>query len=262
MCLLAVMHRIHPEAPLVVATNRDEDLSRPAETMTVLQAAGPRILGGRDLVAGGTWLAVNEHGVVAGLTNRPSGVAHPARRSRGELPLALASHATAAAAVADFRQRFSPGDFRPGWLLVGDRHDLFSLDMTGGTAPAVTALPPGIHVLENRPPGTQSAKVLLATATLQQAQALRGDALREHLGKMLRSHVIPPGAATPLQGETTARPGHRQTACVHDDPYGTRSALIVLVGDQGTPRLWAADGPPCRAPLDPISDPWGPTPAV
>ena len=39
----------------------------------MLRGGGPRILGGRDEVAGGTWLAVNEHGVVAGLTNQPAG---------------------------------------------------------------------------------------------------------------------------------------------------------------------------------------------
>ena len=48
MCLLAVMHRIHPDAPLVVAANRDEDPARPAVAMTVLQQARPRILGGHD----------------------------------------------------------------------------------------------------------------------------------------------------------------------------------------------------------------------
>ena len=61
--------------------------------MTVLAESDPRILGGRDEKAGGTWLAVNEHGVVAGLTNRPApDGADPARRSRGEIPLALAAH--------------------------------------------------------------------------------------------------------------------------------------------------------------------------
>ena len=45
------------------------------------------MLGGRDELAGGTWLAVNEHGVVAGLTNQPAAVGRDAsKRSRGEMP--------------------------------------------------------------------------------------------------------------------------------------------------------------------------------
>ena len=48
--------------------------------------------GGRDLMAGGTWLAVNDHGVVAGLTNKPAEEGRdPSKRSRGEIPLALTS---------------------------------------------------------------------------------------------------------------------------------------------------------------------------
>ena len=64
-------------------------MRRPAEAITVLRGAAPRILGGRDELAGGTWLAVNSAGVLAGLTNQPSASRDPAKRSRGELPLAV-----------------------------------------------------------------------------------------------------------------------------------------------------------------------------
>ena len=72
MCLLIAMFGVVPDAPLIVAANRDERFDRPAVPITVLRERRPRILGGRDELAGGTWLAVNEHGVVAGLTNQPS----------------------------------------------------------------------------------------------------------------------------------------------------------------------------------------------
>ena len=122
MCLLVVLYQIEPDAPLVVGANRDECFERPTTTMTVLSHATPRIIGGRDEQAGGTWLAVNEYGVVAGLTNRPAaGGRDPAKRSRGELPLWLAGHRHAATAAEGFFAEFDPGDFNPCWLLVGDR---------------------------------------------------------------------------------------------------------------------------------------------
>src|SRR5918997_5633669 len=101
MCLLVFASRLGAELPLAVGANRDEQLERPAVPLEVLQAVGPRVLGGRDLLAGGTWLAVNEHGVVAGITNRPlvEQGRDASKRSRGELPLALASASTARAAV-------------------------------------------------------------------------------------------------------------------------------------------------------------------
>src|SRR3954464_4922218 len=140
-----MLTRVHPDAPLIVGANRDELLERPAIPMTVLQDARPRILGGRAELAGGTWLAANAAGVVAGLTTRPlAGQRDPTKRSRGELPLALAGHASAAAAVAAFQSAFRPADFNPSWLLVGDRDAAFAIDMTGDGQPLVTELPPGV----------------------------------------------------------------------------------------------------------------------
>ena len=105
VCLLVVLSRIVPEWPLIVAANRDEQYARPADPVTVLRER-PRTLGGRDRLAGGTWLAVNEHGVVAGLTNQPM-QRSPTRRSRGAIPLELTECADAGHAVA-FEQE--PGE--------------------------------------------------------------------------------------------------------------------------------------------------------
>ena len=160
MCLLVTISRDHPETPLVVAANRDELLERPAVAMAVLQPSGPRILGGRDELAGGTWLAVNEAGVVAGLTNQPATAGRdPTKRSRGELPLILAQHLDARRAVESFVASVRPSDYNPAWLLVGDRRSLFYLDLGDGDSPRVTELAPGTHVLENRPLGGVSPKV-------------------------------------------------------------------------------------------------------
>ena len=87
------------------------------------------MLGGRDELAGGTWLAVNEHGVVAGITNRPSpGGRDPTKRSRGELPLLLAKHRSATATVADLMEGIRPSDDNPAWLfsMRVDNHRLVS----------------------------------------------------------------------------------------------------------------------------------------
>lgn len=229
MCLLVVISRVDERYPLIVAGNRDELLERPAVAMTAL-ADG--VLGGRDEQAGGTWMAVNRHGVVAGLTNRPATAGRdPSRRSRGELPLALASHGSAAEAVEKFAALFTPSDYNPAWLLVGDRESLFSLDMTEGDTPAVAALDPGIHVLENRALGAPSPKVDHVRALVAQAQ------IPEHLHLVLSDHHLPPMPKD--------RPAAVGAACVHTEKYGTRWSGIVLVPAHGAPRFSYADGPPC-----------------
>jgi uncharacterized protein with NRDE domain len=265
MCLLVVVSRLDAGAPLVVGANRDERLDRPALAMTVLRDAGPRILGGRDEEAGGTWLAINEHGVVAGLTNRPSPEGRdPAKRSRGELPLALAQHRDAASAVDGFVMRLHPSDYNPAWLLVGDRSSLYALDMTGATSggdptsdqdrPRVEELGPGIHILENNPLHAPSPKADKVRELLGDAAELGGEGLVDRVRSVLGDHTVT--APDPAAGATAAhetdhagqvRPMETLAPCVHTDSYGTRSSTVVSVPAElrRHPRVLVAEGHPC-----------------
>jgi len=58
MCILALAFQVRSDLPLIVAANRDEFYERPTEAPRLLRGA-PRIVGGRDARAGGTWLGVN-----------------------------------------------------------------------------------------------------------------------------------------------------------------------------------------------------------
>ena len=120
MCTLAIYVRTFREFPLVVAANRDEFLSRPTSPPLLLDAAAT-MFGGRDEVAGGTWLGVNRSGVVGALLNRRTdGPPDPRRRSRGQLCLAMLRSESADAAGAVLR-RERPDDYNPFNLLVADR---------------------------------------------------------------------------------------------------------------------------------------------
>jgi uncharacterized protein with NRDE domain len=238
MCLLIALSRMVDGAPLVVAANRDEYLRRPAVSSTVLREAGPRILGGRDLAAGGTWLAVNDTGVLAGLTNQPSGqLRDPSKRSRGELPLMFAAYQDAATAVAEVTARLDPRRYNPCCLLVGDRTALFSVGLAGGDSPVVRELRPGRYVLENVPLDAASAKAD-QIATEVDAGLGAGTGVVDALAEVLRSHQPP--------------------ACVHhtEHDYGTRSAMIVTVQPAGPPEVLVADGAPCQAPFLDVTGLW------
>lgn len=267
MCLLIALSGVVPGAPLIMAANRDERYARPAVAMTTLRQASPRILGGRDQVAGGTWLAVNEHGVVAGLTNRPSARGPVATlRSRGEIPLALAAHRTAAEAVTALRDTLDPAAYNSCWLLVGDRQQLFFAEIAGGPRPVTEELGPGVHILENAPLRARSAKAEQVAALVAAERAAARDgaaaetqrAVTEALAAVLRDHR----PAVPASGPAVAGPDGRplppaiSAACVHTGEYGTRSSLIVAVPGEGTPVLRVADGPPCQAPLRDVSRLW------
>ncbi len=266
------MFGVVTDAPLIVAANRDERLDRPAIPMTVLRPSDPRILGGQDLLAGGTWLAVNEHGVVAGLTNQPSANGRdPSKRSRGELPLAFAVHRTAAEAVDDVIGELDPAAYNPCWMLVGDRETLFAIGISGAGKPEVEQLGPGLHVLENAPLRPESAKAMFVRGLV--AEALSGQdepdaavtiaALETVLGDHRPSVPEP-------RTDSTGRvwPPSISAACVHADGYGTRSAMIVSVPAADPPALMAAastvpvptvlvaDGPPCETPMQDVTGLW------
>jgi uncharacterized protein with NRDE domain len=249
VCLLIALSRTVPGIPLLVAANRDELYARPAEAVTVLRGAAPRILGGRDELAGGTWLAVNAAGVLAGLTNQPSAGRDPAKRSRGELPLLFAAYPDAATAVAEVCGRLDPANYNPCWLLVGDRDTLFSVDLTGGPRPVVQELPPGRYVLENAPLRRESAKQQRVAALVETALAADGGAgAAAALATALRDHQ-PAAGPQPAPPGGLPRPAEISAACVHTERYGTRSAMIVSVPAAGLPKVQVAEGAPCAAPL-------------
>ncbi|MGD0392886.1 MAG: NRDE family protein [Acidimicrobiales bacterium] len=253
MCLLVFAWQTEPGFPLVVAANRDERLDRPARSLCVLNERDPRILGGRDDLAGGTWLAVNEHGVVAGLTNRPSpGGRDPTKRSRGELPLVLAGRRTAEAGVHDLIQKVQPGLYNPAWLLVGDRESLFYLELAPDQPPSISQLSPGIHILENVGLWEPSPKAARVHSLVDGAGS--GTApLWTLLPSVLADHTIPrstDGEEGPADEAVTRLPA-TLAACVHTEEYGTRSAALARVAsDPGRrPELLVADGPPCTDPF-------------
>jgi len=262
VCLLIALSRTVPGTPLLVAANRDELYARPAEPITVLRGEAPRILGGRDEVAGGTWLAVNAAGVLAGLTNQPSASRDETKRSRGELPLMFAAYPDAATAVAEVCGRLDPAGYNPCWLLVGDRHTLFSIDLTGGPRPVVQELPPGMYVLENAPLRRESAKQQRVAALAGVALAAEGrGAEADALATVLCDHEPAAGTLPPLP-DGLPRPAEISAACVHTGPYGTRSSMIVSVPADGLPQVRVAAGPPCATPLVDQARLWrGPVPA-
>ena len=249
MCLLAVGFRCVPELPLVVAANRDERYARPTIPAALLDGE-PRMIAGRDEEAGGTWLAVNEWGVVAGLTNQPAvGGRDMSKRSRGELPFLLARHDRAAAAAEAFVAEVNPNAYNPCSLLVGDRHSLHSLELRDGAATVeVRDLEPGQYVLENRPFGIATAKTQYIDKRLRTALLDDGEEqLRGALEGLLADETVPPDAGF----DAESRRPESLAACVCTPDYGTRSSTIVFVPDapQHEPVVFVTDGPPCANPF-------------
>jgi uncharacterized protein with NRDE domain len=129
MCLIALAVDRSAAYPLLLAANRDERHARP--TLRAAWWTDRPLFGGRDLAAGGTWLAVDRGGRVAAVTNFRDGAPARAERSRGEL-------VTAALTAG------APWPALPATLPQAERYGPFSLLL------ATTA---GARYFSNRAPG-------------------------------------------------------------------------------------------------------------
>jgi uncharacterized protein with NRDE domain len=143
MCLVVFAWKMHPEYRLVLAANRDEFHKRPAQELHWWPDS-PDILAGRDLQAGGTWLAVSKPGRFATVTNyREQLSPRPGLRSRGEI---ITNFVRSEAAVGKFVASLESDDYAGFSLLAADRDELWYVSNRGDEA---VQLAPGIYGLSN-----------------------------------------------------------------------------------------------------------------
>jgi uncharacterized protein with NRDE domain len=244
MCTLAIYFRVFGDYPVVVAANRDEFLDRPALPPTAL-GDRPRIIGGKDLRASGTWLGINEHGLIVGLLNRriaETGPNDDKLRSRGLLCLDALQHTSAASAL-QYVESQRARDYNGFNLLMASREEAFVAYNRGGEI-EVVKLTPGMHLLTNADVDDFECPRISRShsrfAELGQREDFAADpvARRAELAALLADHST----------QLDARTGRPNSLCLHLGDYGTRSSsLIFLRRDSTTVDHFFAAGPPCTA---------------
>ncbi len=121
MCSVVILRRPGHPWPVLIAANRDEMANRPWLAPGRHWPAQTDVIGGLDVLAGGSWLAINDAGVICGVLNRMNTLGPaPNLSSRGDLPLKALQHPNAEAA-ADALAALDPGRFRPFNAFVIDR---------------------------------------------------------------------------------------------------------------------------------------------
>ena len=149
MCTFVILRRPGADFPVLIAANRDEMITRPWLPPARHWPDRPEVIAGKDELAGGTWLGLNDHGVVAGILNRFGSLGPaPGVRSRGELVLEALDHADAADA-AKALSAIDPKSYRSFNMIIADNRDAFWLrhaDPQGGKVKRVP-LPPGLSMI-------------------------------------------------------------------------------------------------------------------
>ncbi len=251
MCTVLILRHAHPVFPLLIAANRDEMIGRPATGLEV-QGESPRVLAGRDLERGGTWMGVTAHGFFAGLTNlRPTERPMTAPRSRGEVVLAVLRAGEVGAACA-YLDSLAPADFNGGQLVFGDARDL-RVAYFRPDAPRVRVerVPEGVHVLPTSVLDDPSYPKVgrLRAAALDLPRDWPG--VRARLIGALASHVRPEANAVSGGGSLFEPETLRalDAVCIHLPGYGTRSALLLAARPGAVDHVESSNARPCEGPF-------------
>lgn len=229
MCLVVVAWRVHPDRPLIVASNRDERHDRP----TVAAAEWddePGVFGGRDLTAGGTWLAVGR-GRFATVTNVRDPADTRVGPSRGELPRRFL---TGMERAETFATGIAVEQYAGFNLIVGDGGSLWYV----GTREPPRALAPGIYGLSNDRLDTPWPKVRRARTAM--ARALAGE-LHTELFALLTDREGAPDEELPDTGVGLALERFLAPPFIAGEAYGTR-ASTVWDGEVLVERRWGPGG--------------------
>jgi uncharacterized protein with NRDE domain len=220
MCVLALAWRVHPNWRLVAVGNRDELHSRASLPLARWRARGS-VIGGRDMVGGGTWLGVNDDGRFAAVTN-----------VRGELP--PAGGKSRGALVTDMLAGHEPTDpeaYNPFNMIAVDESGASYL--SNRPEPVRRPLSAGIHGLSNGLLGTLWPKTLRVQMALT-AWLEAGSSNTTPLFAALADER-PAGAAERYEPEPNEPVN--SPVFIRNPVYGTRCSTVVTVDHLGRGRI-------------------------
>ena len=150
MCTVIILRRSGHEWPVLIAANRDEMDNRPWDKPARHWPDRENVVAGIDRSGGGTWMGINDEGIVACVLNRRDSLGpDKTLRSRGEIVLEALDHADAADA-AEALAGLDGHSYRSFNLVVADNRDAFWLCGLGSAEDGrikIAEVPEGLSML-------------------------------------------------------------------------------------------------------------------
>ncbi len=228
MCLIVVGWRVHPDYPLVVAANRDEFHARPS-ALAAYWPDAPRVIGGRDLEAGGTWLALTVDGRFAAVTNVREPHMGKGAVSRGEL---TRNFLMGRQSAAEYAKAIDGARYSGFNLLLSDGETLtYCSNRDGEPRP----LAPGIYGLSNHLLDTPWPKLVKARQAFSGAVHQLPD--EQAFFELLAERDVVPDRDLPNTGVPLSWERLLSAVFVQSETYGTRCSTLAWIDKQGGVRL-------------------------
>lgn len=248
MCLILFAVNAHPNYPLIVAANRDEFHDRPTAPAHYWEDY-PEILAGRDLSAGGSWMAITRQGRFAAVTNvrEPPQATRPNQLSRGNL---VSEFVMGQSSAEDYlNQVLCEADRYTGFnLIVGERDQLwYCTNRSGSAHSAPQQIAAGVHALSNAALDSPWPKSDTGRADLTQLIA-QENITPDSCHALLTSQVQAPDSELPetgvgLEMERILSSRFIKAPAIR---YGTRSSTVLLLDVGGLVTFneieWDANG--------------------
>lgn len=229
MCLIVFSWRPDSETPLILVANRDEFYQRP--TLPVhFWKDHPYILGGRDLEAGGTWLAFSRKGRFAAITNFRELPVPEGKISRGAL-------------VKDFLAKdISPETYLNS--IIQNKNHYAGFNLLLGTQQQIfyysnkapdehyQILSPGVYGLCNHLLETPWPKLLAARNQL--TELLEKKVAPEQFIDMMHDNTQAKDELLPNTGVGLNAERLLSSRFIASDNYGTRNTSAIRLDNSGT----------------------------
>ncbi len=230
MCVMAILYKTAKNAPVLVAANREESVNRPTQAPKI-QSGTPRVVCGVDRKAGGTWFGVNQHGLVAAVTNRRKTIVPSEPRSRGLLCRELLECRSAGEAAERALEALGGGRYDGANYVCLDPQRAIAIHAGDRLGPC--EIEPGLHLMANGDlDDADDRRLALARALLE---------------------ANPPATVAEFLARTADVCAHAQII-VRETERGTVSSdQVALTAAAGRGVYRHAPGPPDRQPYDDCS---------
>ncbi len=237
MSLLAIVYHLVPEAPILVAFNREERLDRICPTPSI-QSGKPRVLGSIDQQTGGTYLGMNQNGLFVGVVRRRKPSAQAPTRSRGALCREMLRKSSAREALDYCMEELHSGQFGGVNYVIADPESGWVVHSSKETE--VSELENGLSIIgENDINDSRDERVSLANRLLTL--------------QTLDSPVKFLAVASKVLARAPSIPG-RPSMVVRNGNYGTVSSTLISLGTKPRDAIYQySNGAPDEAKFEDYS---------
>ncbi len=230
MCLIVFSYQENKESSkafpgsLILAANRDEYYERPTESMHWWESEG--VLAGKDLQAGGTWLAISDDGRFAAITNykEPTN-GNTDLKSRGEL---VSNYITSKEVTSsEYLENIKGKNYAGFNLLLGDKEGIHYFS---NRTEEVDKLEPGIHAVGNLLLNSQTKKYIKVKNQFKELLQTNPD--EDGLLEFMKDDS---GDLSDLDMAGFKETEHEEIPYrfIKSDYYGTRNTTIITINETG-----------------------------